>query len=56
LQNSKYYTDSIHGFRAFAPSKTMAWMLIRNECVRLKLPIPTYDKINEELSHKKIKK
>lgn len=43
--NSKIYTDTQHGLQAFASSKTMAWMLIRDKCHELKLKVPTLDKI-----------
>lgn len=43
----RFYEDELHGFRAKAVSKTMAWMLIRNECHKKKLPVPTFDKIKE---------
>jgi hypothetical protein len=32
---------------ANAPDKMMAWMLIRNECKRLKMKVPTLDQIME---------
>lgn len=38
---SEYYKDLIHGLVAYAPSRTTAWMLIRNACIE----IPTMDKI-----------
>jgi hypothetical protein len=43
----KIYKDTIHGFEALASSKNLAWMLIRNECKKMKLQVPTFDKIIE---------
>jgi hypothetical protein len=42
------YRDSIHGIEAAAPSKSMAWALIRNECHSRKIEVPTMDKVNED--------
>ncbi len=52
------FRDRDNGIEAACPSKSMAWMLIRNECHRKKLPIPTMDKIDEirELPEHQIKK
>lgn len=41
----KQFTDTLHGLEAFAKSKIMAWMLIRDKCRELKLKVPTLDKI-----------
>ena len=43
----KKYIDPEHKLIAEAPTKNMAWMLIRNECHRLGLKVPTIDKIYE---------
>lgn len=44
-QRMNLYKDSLHGICAAAPVKSMAWMLIRNECYEKKLAVPTMDKI-----------
>lgn len=41
------YTDSIHGIQAAAPTRSMAWALIRNECHSKQIEVPTMDKIIE---------
>ena len=46
-KTQRLYKDTIHGIKALAISKNMAWMLIRGECHRLKLDVPTLDKIKE---------
>ena len=43
----KKYIDPEHKLIAEASSKKTAWMLIRNECHRLGLNVPTIDKIFE---------
>lgn len=39
------WKDTIHGFKANARSKTIAWALIRNKCYQLKLKVPMLNEI-----------
>jgi len=39
------YRDTIHNMYAVASSSMMAWMLIRGECHKKGIEIPTADKI-----------
>ncbi len=41
----KVYVDEFSGIEASAPSKLMAWGLIRNECHRRRIQIPLLDEI-----------
>lgn len=45
IDRLKLYKDTLYGITAAAPSTSMAWMLVRNECVSRKVAIPTMDKI-----------
>ena len=45
MKKLKLYKDTIHGLTAYAPSASMAWMLIRGKCHELKIEVPTMDKI-----------
>jgi len=42
---SKIYLDEIHGFRALASSRAIAWQLIRNECYEKRVQVPTLEQI-----------
>lgn len=44
---NKYYKDTINGILAFAPSRSMAWQLIRNKCHQFRLQVPTIDQVIE---------
>lgn len=43
----KLYKDTIHGLTALAASKNGAWMLIRADCKKRGIEVPTFDKIIE---------
>ena len=47
MANWKKYKDDLHGLKACSKSKTMAWGIIRSECHRLKIEVPTIDMIKE---------
>lgn len=48
VNTKKMYIDQIHGIRAKAGSRIMAWALIRNKCHELGKEVPQLNQIIEE--------
>jgi len=45
MKNYNIYRDELHGIEACGRNESTAWGLIRNECHRMRLTIPTYNQI-----------
>lgn len=57
MRTYNLYADNDNKILAAGTSRTMAWALIRNECHRRNIPVPTMDKIHflRELSEEETK-